>query len=193
MILAEPILITLFQYGELTSTDVNMSALSLQAYSIGLIAFMLVKVLAPGFYARKDTATPVKIGITAMVANMFLNLLLAFPLMYLWNIGHVGLALATSLAAILNAALLLRGLLRRGFYQVQPGWTVYLRRLLLACLCMVGVILWLMPEAGAWADWQWQRRIGELLLLCAIGVAVYFMAHGLLGTRMSHLRAPPAD
>ena len=193
MMLAEPILITLFQYGELTPTDVSMSALSLQAYSVGLIAFMLVKVLAPGFYARKDTATPVKIGITAMVANMFLNLLLAFPLMYLWNIGHVGLALATSLAAILNAALLWRGLLRRGFYQVQPGWAVYLRRLSLACACMTGVILWLMPEPGAWADWEWQRRIGELLLLCALGVAAYFVAHGLLGTRMSHLRAPPAS
>tara|TARA_R110002049_G_scaffold114812_21_gene266217 strand:+ start:340 stop:1935 length:1596 start_codon:yes stop_codon:yes gene_type:complete len=192
MLLAQPILITLFQYGELTAGDVAMSALSLQAYSLGLIAFMLVKILAPGFYARKDTATPVKIGIAAMVANMILNLLLAFPLMYLWNIGHVGLALATSLAAMLNAALLLRGLIRRGFYRFQPGWAVYLRRLLLACASMVGVVLWLMPEAEIWLDWHWQRRIGELLLLCCAGVAVYFGAHGLLGTRMSHLRAPPA-
>ncbi len=193
MVLAEPILITLFQYGELTATDVTMSALSLRAYSLGLIAFMLVKVLAPGFYARKDTATPVKIGIVAMVANMLLNLTLALPLMYLWNIGHVGLALATSLAAMLNAALLFRGLSRSGFYRLQPGWTVYLWRLVSACACMTGVILWLLPEPGIWVDWPWQRRIGELLLLCTIGVATYFAAHGLLGTRVSHLRAPPVN
>lgn len=193
MLLAQPILITLFQYGELTSTDVDMSALSLQAYSIGLIAFMLVKVLAPGFYARKDTATPVKIGIIAMVANMVMNLAFALPLMYLWNIGHVGLALATSLAAMLNAGLLLRGLLRSGFYQFQPGWAIYLRRLLFSCACMVVAVLWLVPEPSLWLQWQWQRRIGELLLVCAAGVAVYFVAHGLLGTRMSHLKAPPAQ
>jgi len=193
MLLAKPILITLFQYGKLTADDVNMSSLSLQAYSIGLIAFMLIKVLAPGFYARKDTVTPVKIGIIAMGANMVLNLLLALPLMYLWNIGHVGLALATSLAAILNAALLMRGLLRSGFYQLQPGWAIYLRRLLLACLCMVIAVLWLAPAEGVWLDWDWQRRVLELLLLCAVGVAVYFATHALLGTRMSHLRAPPSQ
>jgi putative peptidoglycan lipid II flippase len=191
MMLAKPILITLFQYGELTPRDVNMSSLSLQAYGVGLIAFMLVKVLAPGFYARKDTATPVKIGIIAMVANMCLNLLLALPLMYLWNIGHVGLALATSLAAILNAALLLRGLLRSGFYQLQPGWRSYFRRLLLSCGCMVIAILWLTPSEAAWLNWDWHRRALELLFLCAVGVVVYFATHGLLGTRMSHLRAPP--
>ncbi|MBK6509662.1 MAG: murein biosynthesis integral membrane protein MurJ [Haliea sp.] len=190
VLLAQPILITLFQYGKLTSNDVSMSALSLQAYSLGLVAFMLVKVLAPGFYARKDTATPVKIGIIAMVANMFMNVLLAVPLMYLWNVGHLGLALATSLAAILNAGLLLRGLLRNGIYQFQPGWVSYLWRLLFACACMVAAILWLVPEHGTWLGWHWQRRVGELLLLCTVGVIVYFAALGLLGTRMSHLRAP---
>jgi putative peptidoglycan lipid II flippase len=168
-----------------------MSSLSLQAYSIGLIAFMLIKILAPGFYARKDTVTPVKIGIVAMVANMALNLLLALPLMYFWNIGHVGLALATSLAAMLNAALLMRGLLRSGFFQFQPGWMRYLMRLLLSCIGMVIVIVWLAPAEDIWLAWNWSRRSLELLSLCAAGVVVYFAAHGLLGTRMSHLRAPP--
>ncbi len=143
---------------------------------------MLVKVLAPGFYARKDIATPVKIGIIAMAANMFLNLVLALPLMYLWNIGHVGLALATSLAAMLNAALLLRGLLRSGFYQFQPGWALYLRRLLFACACMVAAVLWLVPEQSVWLDWHWQRRTGELLLLCAAGVAVQALAFAAAAT-----------
>ena len=192
ILLAKPILITLFQYGELTSVDVDMAALSLQAYSLGLIAFMLVKVLAPGFYARKDTATPVKFGIAAMVANMIMNLIFCLPLMYLWNIGHMGLALATSFAAMLNAGLLLRGLLRAGFYQFQPGWATYIRRLMLASACMLAALLWLAPEGAIWFEWQWQRRALELSLLCGAGVAVYFASHWLLGTRMGQLRAPPA-
>ena len=97
IVLAEPILVTLFQYGALTPRDVEMAALSLRAYSLGLVAFMLVKVLAPGYYARKDTATPVRFGIIAMVANMVMNVLFTLPLMYFWNIGHMGLALATSI------------------------------------------------------------------------------------------------
>lgn len=192
ILLAKPILITLFQYGELTSVDVDMAALSLQAYSLGLIAFMLVKVLAPGFYARKDTATPVKFGIAAMVANMIMNLIFCLPLMYLWNIGHMGLALATSFAAMLNAGLLLRGLLRAGFYQFQPGWVTYIRRLMLASACMLAALLWLAPEGAIWFEWQWQRRALELALLCGAGVAVYFASHWLLGTRIGQLRAPPA-
>ena len=96
ILLAEPILITLFQYGALTPTDVDMASLSLRAYSLGLIAFMLIKILAPGYYARKDTATPVKIGIIAMAANMVMNLAFVLPLLWYFNVGHVGLALATS-------------------------------------------------------------------------------------------------
>ena len=190
IVLAEPILITLFQYGKLTAHDVAMSALSLRALSLGLVAFMLIKVLAPGFYAHMDTATPVKIGITAMVANMVMNLLFSLPLMYLWNIGHMGLALATSLAAMLNAGLLLRGLLRAGYYKFQPGWTSYALRLLLASLSMVAAILWLAPELSAWFEWRWPRRVFELGVLCSVGLAVYFAALWLLGTRLRHLLAP---
>ena len=124
ILLAEPILITLFQYGALTATDVEMASLSLRAYSLGLVAFMLVKILAPGYYARKDTATPVKIGIIAMAANMVMNLAFVLPLMYYLGIGHLGLALATSCAAWLNAGLLLRGLLKAHVFAFQPGWAV---------------------------------------------------------------------
>jgi putative peptidoglycan lipid II flippase len=190
ILLAEPILITLFKHGALTTEDVAMSALSLRAYSLGLIAFMLVKILAPGFYARKDTATPVKIGILAMAANMIMNVLFTFPLMYLWNIGHVGLALATSFAAVLNASMLLRGLLRAGYYQVQPGWAIYAFRLLLASGALVAVILWLAPEPAAWLEWHWQQRALQMALLCGSGAVVYFVAHLLVGTRMLHLQPP---
>ena len=190
IVLAEPILVTLFQYGALTATDVEMSALSLRAYSIGLIGFMLVKVLAPGFYARKDTATPVRIGIVAMVANMVMNVLVTLPLMYFWGIGHMGLALATSLAALLNSLLLLRGLVRRNYYRARPGWRAYTLRLVLASAAMVAAILALQPAMAVWAEWHWARRALELVLLCSVGLVTYFGAHWLLGTRFLALSAP---
>ncbi|MCP1328729.1 murein biosynthesis integral membrane protein MurJ, partial [Halomonas sp. 707D4] len=100
VVLAEPLLITLFHYGAMTDSDIQMSAMSLRAYAVGLVAFMLIKVLAPGFFARQDTRTPVKVGIMAMVANMVFNLIL------IWPLAHAGLALATALSAFLNAGLL---------------------------------------------------------------------------------------
>jgi putative peptidoglycan lipid II flippase len=117
--------------------DIAMAGLSLRAYSVGLCAFMLVKVLAPGFYARKDMKTPVRIGIRAMVANMGMNLLFVSALVLTDNPGHVGLALATSLGACLNAGLLWRGLLREGVYRFDPVWRPFLARLGFACVLMV--------------------------------------------------------
>ncbi len=192
VLLAQPILVTLFQYGELTPEDVAMSALSLQAYSLGLVAFMLVKVLAPAYYARKDTKTPVKIGIIAMVVNMVLNLAFVFPLMHYWNAGHMGLALATSVAACLNAGLLLRGLLRDGVYQLHGGWGSYTLRLVLATGGMMAVLVFLNPDLAQWLAWDWHRRALEMTLLCAAGAGAYLAIHMLLGTRLRHLRTPSA-
>lgn len=192
VILAQPILISLFQYGELSAHDVAMSSLSLQAYSLGLMAFMLVKVLAPGYYARKDTATPVKIGIAAMVVNMVLNLALVLPLMHYWNIGHLGLALATTLAAYLNAGLLLRGLLRGGVYHFHPGWGRYMARLLLATGGMAATVVFLTEDTAAWLAWDWQRRVLEIAMVCGAGGTVYLAIHLLMGTRLRHLRRPSA-
>lgn len=190
VLLAQPILITLFQYGELTPEDVAMSSLSLQAYAFGLVAFMLIKVLAPAYYARKDTTTPMKIGIVAMVVNMVLNLLLVFPLMHFWNAGHMGLALATSGAACLNAGLLLRGLLRDGVYRIHGGWGGYSLRLLCATAGMGVTLFFLNEEAARWLAWDWQRRALELGRICGVGGVTYLAIHMLLGTRLRHLRAP---
>ena len=110
IVLAAPILFALFQYQAMTAEDVAMSTYSLRAYALGLIAFMAIKVLATGFYAQQDMKTPVRIGIIAMVSNMVLNLILVLILHHYWQLGHVGLALATSLSAVLNAVLLFRGL-----------------------------------------------------------------------------------
>ena len=94
LLLAQPILATLFQYGAFSPEDVAKSAWSLRAYTLGLCAFMLIKVLAPGYYARQDMKSPVRIGIMAMVANMIMNPLFIFPLMWLADLGHVGLPVA---------------------------------------------------------------------------------------------------
>ncbi len=190
VLLAQPVLTTLFHYGELTSNDVFMASLSLRAYALGIVAFMLVKVLAPGFYARQDTRTPVKIGVIAMAANMVMNLVFVLPLMFYWNVGHVGLALATSLAAYLNAGLLWRGLRRSGVYLPAGGWRSFWLRMLFATAVMAAALAGLTPSEVHWLEWGWQRRTLELLVLVCVGVAVYVGAHLLAGTRMHHLRAP---
>ncbi|MEM1113473.1 MAG: murein biosynthesis integral membrane protein MurJ [Pseudomonadota bacterium] len=188
LILAEPILITLFQYGALTPGDVAMATLSLRAYCLGLVAFMLIKVLAPGYYARKDMATPVKIGIIAMAANMAMNIAFVVPLYVYLDIGHVGLALATSASAWLNAVLLFRGLLRQDVYRYQPGGTGYALRLLSASTAMGLVIWWACPAPETWVALDWLQRAWRMFSLIAVGIGAYCGVHLLVGTRPRHLR-----
>lgn len=190
LILAEPILISLFHYGALTERDITMSALSLRAYSLGLCAFMLIKVLAPGFYARQDMVTPVRIGIRAMVANMMMNLVFVVPLMFYFGIGHVGLALATSLSAFLNAGLLWRGLRREGVYRFDPQWRRYLVRLVIACVGMVLVLIYVTPHQTLWLDWTWMQRGLRILGVCGVGALSYLLVLWLTGMRPADLRAP---
>ena len=157
-VLAEPVLATLFQYGAFSEDDRMMAAASLRAYTLGLGAFMLIKVLAPGFYAREDMRTPVRIGIIAMVANMILNVAFVLPLMWWLNLGHVGLALATSVSAWLNATLLYRGLRRDAVLLESPLLFKWIMQILLASAAMVMVLLWMMPEGALWAEWSWWQR-----------------------------------
>lgn len=189
MILAEPILTTLFYYGDvMTPRDIGMATLSLQAYAIGLIAFMLIKVLAPGYFARQDMKTPVRIGIIALVTNMVLNLAFALPLHHYLGIGHVGLALATSLAAMLNAGLLFRGLYGLGIYRPAPGWPRFLLTLLGANLVMATVLWGFTAYLDQWLFWDGWQRVGWMLLICLSGMLVYtlFLLAG--GMRPSDLR-----
>jgi len=183
MVLAGPLIATLFHYGEMTDRDVAMSAMSLRAYSVGLLAFMLIKVLASGYFSRQDMRTPVRIGIWAMVANMVLNLILVWPL------DHVGLALATSLSAFLNAGLLLRGLLRSDVFQWQPGWGVALARMLAANLVMLGCLFWLIGDIQVWLQGDMWSKIWHMTLLVVVGGAAYLLMLVLCGLRMRHLRA----
>ena len=181
-LLAEPLIATLFGYGEVTDRDVIMSAQSLRAYSAGLLACMLIKVLAPGFFAREDIRTPVRIGVIAMVANMVFNLILVFPL------AHAGLALATSLSAWLNGFLLWRGLRRKGAWQSQPGWPRFLAQLVFANALLAGVILWLRAPVGEWLVMTGYQRATDMSVLVGSGVVVYFLALALAGVRVRHFR-----
>ena len=180
--LAGPMIATLFQSDVFSPHDVQMAQRSLMAYSVGLPAFILIKVLAPGYYARQDTKTPVKYAVIAMVANMVLNLALIVPLQ------HAGLALATSLAAYLNAFLLYRGLRRQGVYQPGAGW----RRMgiwLAIGLIDLGVLLWfIVPPLDYWLNAGLQQRVLGLLLWIGLGVVVYFASLLLFGMRVRHLR-----
>ena len=182
LVLAEPLIATLFHYGAMTDRDVVQAAAALRAYAVGVMTFMLIKVLAPGYFARQDTRTPVKIAIACMVVNMALNLLL------IWPLAHVGLALATSLSALLNAALLWWGLRKSGVYLAQPGWGAFALRLLLASLAMLLVILWLAADVSDWLAWGWQSRVWQMGLLVLSGAGAYVGALLLLGLRPRHLR-----
>jgi putative peptidoglycan lipid II flippase len=188
ILLARPILVTLFQYGALAPRDIEMATLSLRAYCLGLVAFMLVKVLAPGFYARKDMVTPVRIGITAMVANMVMNFLFVVPLYLIYNIGHVGLALATSASAWLNALLLMKRLLHDGVFVFQPGWKLFLIRLLLSTLAMVLLVQLLSPDGASWDAWNWWQRSLQMAQLVAAGLVAYLVTQWVLGARLSDIR-----
>ncbi len=174
LLLAEPIIATLFQYHRTTPFDVVMAGWSLKAYALGLSAFMLIKVLAPGFYARQDTRTPVGIGIRAMVANMVMNVLFVVPLHYLFQLGHVGLALATAAAACLNAMWLWRRLGEQGVWQWPDKYRGSVVRMLLATLVMVVVIVLITPAMDSWFAWSWDQRVWRLLGICGIGALVYF-------------------
>jgi putative peptidoglycan lipid II flippase len=182
VVLAEPLLISLFHYGAMTDNDIAMSAMSLRAYALGLIAFMLIKVLAPGFFARQDTATPVKVGIIAMVANMVFNLLL------IWPLAHAGLALATALSAFLNAGLLGWLLRKQGILVFQPGWGRYAIQLGGGCTVMGLGLWWLSPGWQAWLGWEVWTRVAWLSALVVAGALVYFTWLAAFGVRLRHFR-----
>jgi putative peptidoglycan lipid II flippase len=181
-LLAEPLLSTLFQYDEFAIEDVQMAGQSLMAYSVGLLGFILVKILVPGFTSRKDMKTPVRFGIYAMVANMGFNLILFYPL------AHAGLALATSLGAFFNASLLLKRLLKAKFYQPTRGWGRYLCRLMLANSAMGGTLYYFVDKTQ-WYDEQAFNRIIYLAIAIISAMFIYAIILLLVGFRPRQLLA----
>jgi putative peptidoglycan lipid II flippase len=186
-VLAGPILATLFQYGQFAPDDVAMATLSLVAYAMGLPAFIAVKVLAPGYYARQDPATPVRYSLTAMGVNVLLNLAFVGGALAIGFVGpHAGLALASSVAAVLNASLLFRGLRRSGTYRPVPGWGPLLGAVGLAGVAMVLALRAITPATAEWFALGPLDRALLLTGVIAAGAGVYGATGVLAGLRPRH-------
>ena len=179
--LSTPIVTTLFYYGAFGDRDVGMTSLSLVAYATGLVGFILVKVLAPGFFARQDMKTPVRVAVVALAANVVLNLVLVLPL------RHAGLALATSLAAYLNAALLFRALRRAGVYRPMPGWRATWLRTIVSTSVMAAALWCFVGEDRFWLDAGVWTRILHLVAAILGGVLLYAFVQLALGLRLRDL------
>lgn len=181
-VLAKPMLLTLFMRGEFRLTDVQAAALSLWAFNAGLLSFMLIKILANGYYARQDTKTPVKIGIIAMVSNMGFNIL-AF-----W-FSYVGLAMASAMSATLNAFLLYRGLAKTDVYHFSRQSAVFFVKVLIAA-CLMGSLVWYFcPSLETWNNMTFLKRVHWLAWLIAIAAISYLGSLVVLGIRKEHLLA----
>ena len=175
--IAVPLLSTFFQYGEFVEHDVLMTSRALIGYSVGLIGLILVKILAPGFYARQDIKTPVKIGVATLIATQLMNLA------FVGWLQHAGLALAIGLGACFNSSVLFYYLRKRGIYQAEPGWAKFFVKVLLA-LAVLAVTLWFgMGSEQSWLSSSGWARVLRLSALVAGGVVVYFAVLGLLGFR----------
>ncbi len=206
LLLARPLIATLFQHGEFTAFDTRMATLSVLAFVCGLPGYALVKVLLPAFYSRQDTRTPVRAGVTALIANIVLTIGFIGLLFQLWappaahRMGwldaiaqvpglHMGMGIAGALSSYINALLLWRWLKRDGVYQRQPGWGRHLLRLVLACAAM-GAVLWAGLEL--WPHWTtvptW-TRIWRLAALVAAGGLTYLLVLFAAGFRLRDLRA----
>ena len=191
MVLAAPMLTTLFYGGAFTPEDVYLSSLSLMAYSSGLIGFILVKVFAPGFYARQDTKTPVKIGIKAMIANMGLNVIFVVPLyMMEFKGAHTGLALATAMSAYINAFLLYRALRKANHYQPLSGWPVMLLQTFIASAVMAAVLIWLNESIDVWTSWDAMTRVWHLGLYVLAGFVIYVAMLLITGVKLKAFIRP---
>lgn len=182
IMLAKPMLMVLFMRGEFSALDVDAAALSLIAYSCGLLNFMLIKVLAPGYFARQDTRTPVRYGIIAMLSNMILNLIFAYYLSY------VGLALATALSAWINASLLYRGLHKQQVYRVSKATLMFTLRLLVSVGLMGVLIYGLLPPNSDWLAMSLWQRMYTLSALIGLSACTYIGSLVVLGLRPNHLR-----
>ena len=176
-VLAVPLLATMFQYNAFTQSDVIQSSISLIAYSIGVLAFVMIKVLAPGFYAQQNTKTPVKIAAFSVACNIVLSLILIGPL------KHAGLALAISLTAWINAGLLAYTLWKKNIYQPKVGWFWYVVRVVVAIAVMIAVIMSLKGSDQFWLDASLAERVWQLLQVVMVGASSYFIMLYIVGMR----------
>jgi len=190
LMLAGPMIATIFGYGAFSARDVVMCGYALMAYSLGLLGFSLVKVLAPGYFARQDTRTPVKVGIIALSTNMAFNLAVVVPAhLNGFPVPHALLALSTGLSALINATLLYRGLRRQGVYLPSAHWRRLLPQVLFACSAMAAFLWWLSGDWSAWTHWHAADRALQLGWCVLGGGGVYLLALWLTGARPRDLKS----
>ncbi|MHB8247604.1 MAG: murein biosynthesis integral membrane protein MurJ [Acidithiobacillus sp.] len=190
LLLGGPLLISLFRYGAYTAHDARESYLSLLGYGLGILPIIAARVLAPAFYARQNTRTPVKFGMISIATNMTLSLILAWPLQQL------GLALATSLAALVNAVLLGQRLYRDESYRPMPGWAPFLAKSSGLALLM-GLLLYYFRGADSlWLALSMGERFLRLGVLILLATLLYLAGAWLLGVQeireLLHRRLPHA-
>lgn len=181
-ILAGPILSTLIHYGKFDARDVLMTAKSLRAFSVGLPAFMLIKILASAFYSRHNIATPVRIAAFVLLVNIILNVILIFPL------KHAGLALATSLSSTLNAGILCALLVKRNIFTPSSAWKKTIFQLIMGNSAMAVVIDLFAGSIAPWLTWSPLMRIMHLLMVLIAGMMTYFVVLSAVGVRIRHFR-----
>ena len=192
VILAEPLVATIFYGGAFTYDDVRMTGLALQAFSIGLVGFSFVKILAPAYFARHDTRTPVRMALIALAVNFVLSVFLAWYLTSRGYAGnHAGLALAISVAALLNAWLLYRGLRKDGVLKHSSGWGKLLLQTVIATIVMAVVVSWLNRPLAWWIDSSSVARAGWLAVVIAAGAGTYGLLLVSLGLRIANLGMRP--
>ena len=186
-VLAMPLIATLFHYGRFSAEDAWMTREALVAYSLGLVGMILVKILAPGFYARQNVVTPVKIGLVTLAVTQLMNLAFIGPL------KHAGLALAIGLGACLNAVLLYSMLRKQNIYTPQPGWLAFALKVAVSVAAMAAALGFAMGPAADWlaAGWRWKATMLAGLVL--LGVAVYGACLLVLGFRLRHFSIRGAE
>jgi len=197
ILLAEPLLATIFFSGEFTRVDVAMAATALIAYAFGLLGFILVKVLVTGYYSRQDTRTPVLIGVKTLALNMTLNVLFVVGLVKAgYAAPHAGLAAATTTSALVNAGLLFRGLIKSGVYRMSSGWAAYASRVAGATVVMGIAVYALRLHFGDWTEMSLSHRAAALAVSVLAGILVYLVCCYITGLRFSSLglrgKRPPA-
>lgn len=194
VLLAEPICSTLYQHGRFTAFDAEMAALALAALSLGLPGFMLSKVLAPAFFARQDTRTPMRAAVIVVVVNIALVAALVLPLRASGAVGaHAAIALSTGVGGLLHAALLWRWLRRGGTWTPGPGLGRLVAAVALGCLAMAALLLAARYRIGPWPALSAQWRAIHLAWLIPAAVLLFAGVASLSGVRWRQLREPPAS
>jgi putative peptidoglycan lipid II flippase len=190
LVFAGPLTATTFGYGAFSTHDVEMASYALMAYSWGVLGFSLVKVLAPGYFARQDSRTPVRIGLIALGCNMALNLAVVLPAQHFgFPYPHILLATSTCISAAINTTLLWRGLVRAGVYRARPGWMPLVLRILFANAVMAVVLIWYAGDLESWLAAPPLTRAWRLAVGIVAGASAYFVALGLAGMRLRHMRS----